>query len=75
MEKNFKRLIIANGVLFAFAILAMIVERATVPDQLAGAISLVNCLYLAHICSVFAIKSISYRQFTDWNYNELMEKI
>ena len=37
MEKNFKRLIIANGVLFAFAILAMIVERATVPDQLARA--------------------------------------
>ena len=42
MEKNFKRLIIANGVLFAFAILAMIVERATVPDQLAGAM---NSLY------------------------------
>ena len=37
MEKNFKRLIIANGVLFAFAILAIIVERATVPDQLARA--------------------------------------
>ena len=42
MEKNFKRLIIANGVLFTFAILAMIVERATVPDQLAGAM---NSLY------------------------------
>ena len=42
MEKNFKRLIIANGVLFAFAILAMIVERATVPDQLARAM---NSLY------------------------------
>ena len=38
MEKNFKRLIIANGVLFAFAILAMIIERVTVPDQLAEAI-------------------------------------
>ena len=33
---------IANGVLFAFAILAVIVERATVPDQLAGAM---NSLY------------------------------
>ncbi|MBE59641.1 MAG: hypothetical protein CMD66_09700 [Gammaproteobacteria bacterium] len=38
MEKNFKRLVIANGVLFAFAILATIIERVTVPDQLARAI-------------------------------------
>lgn len=37
METNFKRLIIANGVLFIFAILAMVIEQATVPDQLARA--------------------------------------
>jgi len=37
METNFKRLIIANGVLFVFAILAIIIEGATVPDQLARA--------------------------------------
>jgi hypothetical protein len=38
VEKNFKRLVIANGVLVAFSIVAMIVERVTVPEQLARAI-------------------------------------
>ena len=33
MEKNFKRLIIANGVLFAFAILAMIISDRTRPAR------------------------------------------
>ena len=37
METNFKRLIIANSVLFIFVILAMVIEQATVPDQLARA--------------------------------------
>ena len=39
MEQNFKRLIISNGVLFVFAVVAMFVERATVPNDLAAVIN------------------------------------